>query len=87
MLIYHIHVQTSDCTLGPWNKVWWYLLRLNNADESASIFCSAQNFLRGSLPLDGFQQKGDLVESDKYSEAKVGAFEKGGHISEVFPYQ
>ena len=39
------------------------------------------------LTLEGFQQKGDLVESDKYSEAKVGAFERGGHISEVFPYQ
>ena len=40
------------------------------------------------LPWKGsIQQKGDLVESDKYSEAKVGAFERGGHISEVFPYQ
>ena len=57
----------------------------------ASIFCSVQNFLRGSssihLALARFQQKGDLVESDKYSETKVGAFERGGHISEVFPYQ
>ena len=57
----------------------------------ASIFCSVQNFWRGSssthLALAGFQEKGDLVESDKYSEAKVGAFERGGHISEVFPYQ
>ena len=58
----------------------------------ASIFCLVQNFLRGPsgihLALARFQQKGDLVESDKYSETKkVGAFERGGHISEVFPYQ
>ena len=74
----------------------WYLLvysvLMRTYCMRASIFCSVQNFSRGSssthLALAGFQQKGDLVESDKYSEtAKVGAFERGGHISEVFPYQ